>query len=278
MNQEKIGKFIGEIRKEKNLKQSELAEKLGVTSKTVSRWETGKYMPDLSLFTDISNILGVTINELLQGERLIKRKNRDSIEIEIKLEIEENQYKELYDYFKNESIKHMHKEQHDIYFSPENPKFFGGDIDDECIRIRIQKDKYILCYKKIYMGNDEEDIHIVEHETEVSNLDATINILKGVRINKICDLIKERDSFIYKNVFEISLDNVKDLGYFIEIEIYDKNIPINEANQLLLNLVKELNLDITRRNLKGYSYLMYDKLNKKSGLATCTDCFAIAQK
>ena len=53
-------------------------------------------------------------------------------------------------------------------------------------------------YKKIYMGNDEEDIHIVEYETEVSNLDDTINILKGVRINKVCDLIKERDSFIYK--------------------------------------------------------------------------------
>ena len=44
------------------------------------------------------------------------------------------------------------------------------------------------------MGNDEEDIHIVEYETEVSNLDATINILKGVRINKVCDLIKEREN------------------------------------------------------------------------------------
>lgn len=85
MDQAKIGKFIGELRKEKKLKQAELAEKLGVTSKTVSRWETGKYMPDLSLFTDISQILGVTINELLQGERLIKKKkqfkyrNRDKI-------------------------------------------------------------------------------------------------------------------------------------------------------------------------------------------------------
>ena len=57
MDQAKIGKFIGELRKEKKLKQAELAEKLGVTSKTVSRWETGKYMPDLSLFTDISQIL-----------------------------------------------------------------------------------------------------------------------------------------------------------------------------------------------------------------------------
>ena len=89
MDQAKIGKFIGELRKEKDLKQSELAEKLGVTSKTVSRWETGKYMPDLSLFTDIAQILGVTINELLQGESVIKKKNSSSIEIEITLEIEE---------------------------------------------------------------------------------------------------------------------------------------------------------------------------------------------
>ena len=87
-------------------------------------------------------------------------------------------------------------------------------------------------------------------------------IEKRLTVRQTDDLIKERDSFIYKNLFEISLDNVKDLGYFIEIEVYDKNIPINEANQLLLNFVKELNLDITRRNLKGYSYLMYDKLNK----------------
>ena len=46
------------------------------------------------------------------------------------------------------------------------------------------------------------------------------------------------------------------------IEIYDKNIPIKEANQLLLEFIKEMNLDITRRNLKGYSYLMYDKIIK----------------
>lgn len=69
MNQEKIGKLIGEIRKEKGMKQSELAELLGVTSKTVSRWETGKYMPDLSLFVDISEILGITLNELIRWRK-----------------------------------------------------------------------------------------------------------------------------------------------------------------------------------------------------------------
>ena len=261
MNKQKIGEFIGEIRKEKNMKQEELAESLDVTPKTVSRWETGKYMPDLSLFTKIADVLDIGVNELIQGERIIGRKNKNSIEIEAKLEIDKEKYEELISTFNKENSKHKNKEQYDIYFSPENPKFFGGSIDDECIRIRIQKDKYILCYKKIYFGNDEADIHIAEYETEVSNLDATINILKGVRINKVCEVKKNRDSYIYRNLFEVSLDFVEELGYFIEIEIYDKTIPVKEANQLLLNFIKEMNLDITRRNLKGYSYLMYEKEN-----------------
>ncbi len=263
MNQGKIGNLIQEIRKEKNMKQEDFANLLGVTGKTVSRWETGKYMPDLSLFTKISEILGITLNELIQGERIIGKKNNNSIEIEIKLEIEQKVYNELLSYFKNEKCKHVKKEQFDMYFSPENPKFFGENINDECIRIRKQEDKYILCYKKIYFGENVSDIHIVEHETEISNLDATINILKGIRVNKVCEVKKYRDSFIYKDIFEVSLDKVESLGYFIEIEIYDKDMPINKSNQLLLDFIKEFNLDITKRNLKGYSYLMYDKINKK---------------
>lgn len=262
MDQGKIGKFIGELRREKKIKQSDLADLLGVTSKTVSRWETGKYMPDLSLFTSISDIFNISLNELISGERITGKKNENSIEIEAKFEIEKSKYEQLINYFIKESDKHTNKKQHDIYFSPLNPKFFGGDIDDECIRIRVQKGKYILCYKKIYFGSEISDIHLVEYETEVSNLDATINILSGVRIDKVLEIKKVRDSFIYKNIFEISLDFVENLGYFIEIEIYDKSLSIKESNQLLLNIIEKLNLDITRRNLKGYSYLMYDRLNK----------------
>ena len=242
------------------MKQSDLADALGVISKTVSRWETGKYLPDLSLFIPICETFEITLNELLQGERIIGKKNNNSIEVEMKIEIEKKQYNELLNSLKAKSSKHIHKVQEDIYFSPQTPSFFGGTIDDECIRIRIQNNKYILCYKKIYFGDSESDTHIVEYETEISNLNATINILNGVRINKICEVKKIRDSFIYDDLFEISLDKVENLGYFIEIEIYDKNIPIKEGNKLLLEFVKNMNLDITKRNLKGYSYLMYKKI------------------
>ena len=67
MDQIKIGKFISELRKGKNLTQEQLAEKLGVTQKSVSRWETGKNMPDLSILQPLSVELGVTVSELLDG-------------------------------------------------------------------------------------------------------------------------------------------------------------------------------------------------------------------
>ncbi len=70
MNVEKIGKFIASCRKEKNLTQEQLAEKLGITSKAVSKWECGKGLPDVSLYQDICEILGITLNEFLVGEKL----------------------------------------------------------------------------------------------------------------------------------------------------------------------------------------------------------------
>lgn len=70
MDQEKIGKFICECRKEKKLTQTALAELLGVSNRSISKWETGKCMPDLSLFQPLCEIFEITINELLSGERL----------------------------------------------------------------------------------------------------------------------------------------------------------------------------------------------------------------
>ena len=69
MNQEKIGKFITTCRKEKNLTQEELAEKLNVSNKSVSRWENGKNMTDYSVLNDLCTILDININELLSGEK-----------------------------------------------------------------------------------------------------------------------------------------------------------------------------------------------------------------
>ena len=70
MDQIKIGKFIATLRKEKNMTQEQLGEKLGVTNKTVSRWENGNYMPNIEMLSLLSQEFGVSINELVTGERL----------------------------------------------------------------------------------------------------------------------------------------------------------------------------------------------------------------
>ena len=76
----KIGKYIAENRKKKNLTQEQLAVKLGVTSKTISRWENGNYMPDISLLKPISEELGITLNDLLSGEKVEKEKYQEKLE------------------------------------------------------------------------------------------------------------------------------------------------------------------------------------------------------
>lgn len=72
MNQEQIGNFIAAMRKEKGLTQAQLAERLGVNNKTVSRWETGKNMPDYAILEELTCELNITVNELIRGERIIK--------------------------------------------------------------------------------------------------------------------------------------------------------------------------------------------------------------
>lgn len=70
MNQEAIGKFISTCRKEKGLTQTQLAEKLNITNRAVSKWETGKSVPDAAIMLDLCEILDVSVNELLSGERI----------------------------------------------------------------------------------------------------------------------------------------------------------------------------------------------------------------
>ncbi|MBR3523947.1 MAG: helix-turn-helix transcriptional regulator [Bacilli bacterium] len=77
MNQEKIGKFIAKLRKEKNMTQQELADMLNVTDRAVSHWENGRCLPDISLFKSICEIFNISINELISGEKITKENYKE---------------------------------------------------------------------------------------------------------------------------------------------------------------------------------------------------------
>ena len=78
MNQKKIGKFIAECRKRKKLTQMQLAEKLNITDKAISKWERGISLPDTSIMLSLCDILGISVNELLSGEENNMEKNEKS--------------------------------------------------------------------------------------------------------------------------------------------------------------------------------------------------------
>ena len=78
MDQEKIGKFIAACRKEKGLTQAVLAEKLGITNRAVSKWETGRCMPELSVMPELCELLGISVSELFKGERIAAEKIEES--------------------------------------------------------------------------------------------------------------------------------------------------------------------------------------------------------
>lgn len=99
MDTKKIGAFIAMNRKKKGYTQEQLAEKLGVTNKTISRWENGHYMPDLSLLEPLSKELDITLNELLVGKEIVK---------EEAMEYSEQNLIQTIDYTGNK-IKNEHK-------------------------------------------------------------------------------------------------------------------------------------------------------------------------
>ena len=96
MDTVKIGKFLKELRKEKGYTQETLGEKVGVTNKTVSRWETGTYMPPVECLILLSDIYYLSINEIVAVQRLSKAEFSDAAEENLSeaLQLSENAYKQ----------------------------------------------------------------------------------------------------------------------------------------------------------------------------------------
>ena len=80
MDQVQIGLFIAELRKEQGLTQQQLADRLDISNKTVSKWETGKGLPDVGLMLPLCGLLGISVNELLSGQRLAEDRYREKAE------------------------------------------------------------------------------------------------------------------------------------------------------------------------------------------------------
>lgn len=179
----------------------------------------------------------------------------DGIEIEKKYKITEEIYNEIIKFFDTEKIDASFEYQNDTYFSPLHFPFLGGEIDNECLRLRVINKKNILSYKKFIEATDKSPSHCIEHEMEVNDVCNLKLILKDLRIEEVFTLKKKRINYFYKNI-EVSLDKVDNLGYFIELEIKNKS-NTSEALKEMEILTKKFNISENLRNYEGYSYMLY---------------------
>ena len=103
----KIGKFIAELRKEKGLRQEQCGEKVGVTNKTVSRWETGNYLPPADVLVIMSKLFDVSINELLSGQRLTEEEYKHAAEENLQKTIKASSFtlKDKIDFYTKKWLK-----------------------------------------------------------------------------------------------------------------------------------------------------------------------------
>ena len=101
MNQEKIGRFIAESRNQVKLTQKELAEKIGISDKTISKWECGKSMPDISFLDTLCSSLDISMNELISGERLSETNYSAKAEENIMFLMKENEKSKRVSVIKN---------------------------------------------------------------------------------------------------------------------------------------------------------------------------------
>lgn len=107
MDMVKLGSFLAKLRKDHNLSQAELGEKLGVTNKTISRWETGTYMPPVEMLEELSDMYDMTINELLSGKRLSTEEYIEMAETNIKEALKTSPFtvKEKVEFYKKKWLK-----------------------------------------------------------------------------------------------------------------------------------------------------------------------------
>lgn len=182
----------------------------------------------------------------------------ENIEIERKYKITEEIYDDILDFLSKNNIEMKIEKQNDIYFSPLHFPFFGGEIDNECLRIRVLDDKNILSYKRFIPATDNREAHCIEDEVEINDIDKFKTILNDLRVEETFTLKKERRKVLYKNVLEIALDKVDNLGFFIELEIIDTN-NIEKALDVMNEFTNKFSITNDMRNFDGYSYLLYNK-------------------
>lgn len=138
MDVKQIGEFLAQLRKEKGFTQEQLGEKLGVTNKTVSRWENGNYLPPVEMLQLLSELYGLTINEILSGQRLDAEAYKQKAEENIKSALDNSAFtlKEKITFYKKKWFKE-HWSSNLIVILPSVGFLLAGVVTKDAGRLMI---------------------------------------------------------------------------------------------------------------------------------------------
>lgn len=245
-----LGNRICTLRKEKNMTQQQLAEMLFVTDKTVSSWESNRTEPSLETIINLSEIFDCDISYLINGSI-----NKNNIETEIKIQLTKKEFDDLNILMEKEAKFIRENCQNDTYYQPIHKPFLNDVKIKEWLRIGKRGNKKIINYKNWY------DDYCDEYEVEIDDDDNLRKIFKALGLESIAVVDKVRKIYLYLNKYEVALDEVKDLGYFVEIEVKKYDNEITQEYSDLLKLAKNLGLDLNNIRKQGYPYYLIYKNN-----------------
>lgn len=239
---ESLGEKIKIIRISNKLKQSELADILHISEKTISSWENDRTTPDLNMIYKISNYFKKSFYYLISDDYI----NLNNNEIEIKLKVDKSEYERILNLVKNTAKYKNTVKQTDTYYSLKDKNSW--------LRTRNENGKCIFNLKKKINNS-----HYEKYDVLIDNLNNLNKILEELNVNELGTIVKERTTYVYKNKYEFSFDNVESIGLFIEIEVINQIDNFEKDTCNLLNLMKELKIDLNMIERRKYiDYLVKD--------------------
>lgn len=246
MKEMNLGSRLSDLRKRKKWTQNDLANKLFVIDKTVSSWESNRTEPSLETIIKLSELFDCNVSYLIYGDA-----EKSDIETEIKIKISEREYKNIESFLEKNAEFVNENKQIDKYYQPTHRRFLkdNDEMINEWLRIGIRGNKKILNYK-----NWHNNMFCDEYEVEIDDENNLDRIFKILGLEEIALVDKVRKTYFYLNKYEIALDYVENLGYFIEIEVKNYDTTALEEYDKLLKLAKDLNLNLDNIDKRGYPY------------------------
>lgn len=187
--------------------------------------------------------------------------NNDT-EIEIKIPLAEREFEGIKENVKILSKFEKKSHQVDTYFTPAHKNFLDQQFPFEWLSIRSRDGKSILSYKHYYPEDADLKTHCDEFELEISKPEQFDKIFSSLEFRKLVTVEKDREVYVYNDEFEIALDNVNDLGKFIEIESIKDFGSVEATRKKLFDFAKILGINAAGTDKRGYPFL----LMKKKGL------------